>query len=177
MKAQQATATKHKSTVTLPNDRDVVVVRSFNAPRTLVFDAWTTPALVQRWLLGPPGWTMPERSPFTSAIKTGTPAPENPSARTCRDTVLPVPVAPVMRPWRFAYFSDVFVDPAARGVGLGRAMVRFALAHPDLALVYRWLLATDDAHGVYRALGFVELDHPERWLTLGSTRPWLDDEG
>ena len=50
---------QHKSTVTLPNDRDVVVVRSFNAPRKLVFDAWTKPALLQRWLLGPPGWTMP----------------------------------------------------------------------------------------------------------------------
>jgi uncharacterized protein YndB with AHSA1/START domain len=50
---------KHKSIVTLPNDRDVVVVRSFDAPRTLVFDAWTTPELMQRWLLGPPGWTMP----------------------------------------------------------------------------------------------------------------------
>jgi uncharacterized protein YndB with AHSA1/START domain len=50
---------KHKSVVTLPNDRDVVVVRSFDAPRTLVFDAWTTPKLMQRWLLGPPGWTMP----------------------------------------------------------------------------------------------------------------------
>jgi len=49
----------HKSVVTLPNDRDVVVVRSFEAPRTLVFDAWTKPALMQRWLLGPPGWTMP----------------------------------------------------------------------------------------------------------------------
>jgi uncharacterized protein YndB with AHSA1/START domain len=48
-----------KSVVTLPNDRDVVVVRAFNAPRELVFDAWTKPALVQRWLLGPPGWTMP----------------------------------------------------------------------------------------------------------------------
>jgi uncharacterized protein YndB with AHSA1/START domain len=48
-----------KSVVTLPNDRDVVVVRNFNAPRELVFDAWTKPALVQRWLLGPPGWTMP----------------------------------------------------------------------------------------------------------------------
>jgi uncharacterized protein YndB with AHSA1/START domain len=48
-----------KSIVTLPNDRDVVVVRAFNAPRELVFDAWTKPALVQRWLLGPPGWTMP----------------------------------------------------------------------------------------------------------------------
>jgi len=50
---------KHKSIVTLPNDRDVVVVRSFDAPRTLVFDAWTKPELMQRWLLGPPGWTMP----------------------------------------------------------------------------------------------------------------------
>jgi uncharacterized protein YndB with AHSA1/START domain len=59
MKAQQQTKTPSKSTVTLPNDRDVVVVRTFNAPRELVFDAWTKPALVQRWLLGPPGWTMP----------------------------------------------------------------------------------------------------------------------
>ena len=50
---------QHKSTVTLQNDLDVVVVRNFNAPRTLVFDAWTKPALVQRWMLGPPGWTMP----------------------------------------------------------------------------------------------------------------------
>ena len=57
MKAQQQS--KSKSTVTLPNDCDVVVVRAFNAPRELVFDAWTIPALVQRWLLGPPGWTMP----------------------------------------------------------------------------------------------------------------------
>jgi GNAT superfamily N-acetyltransferase len=74
---------------------------------------------------------------------------------------------------RFAYFMDVFVDPAARGRGLGRAMVRFALEHPDLALVYRWVLATDDAQGVYRALGFAELDHPERWLALGRPRAWL----
>jgi uncharacterized protein YndB with AHSA1/START domain len=50
---------QHKATVTLPNDLDVVVVRAFNAPRTLVFDAWTKPALIQRWMLGPPGWTMP----------------------------------------------------------------------------------------------------------------------
>jgi len=58
MKAQ-AKKTPQKSTVTLPNDRDVVVVRAFNAPRDLVFDAWTKPELVQRWLLGPSGWTMP----------------------------------------------------------------------------------------------------------------------
>jgi uncharacterized protein YndB with AHSA1/START domain len=58
MKAQTE-AKKSKSTVSLPNDRDVVVIRSFNAPRELVFEAWTTPALLQRWMLGPPGWTMP----------------------------------------------------------------------------------------------------------------------
>jgi uncharacterized protein YndB with AHSA1/START domain len=50
---------QHKSTVTLPNDRDVVVVRVFDAPRDLVFDALTKPSLLQRWMLGPPGWTMP----------------------------------------------------------------------------------------------------------------------
>jgi len=48
-----------KSTVSLPNDLDVVVIRDFRAPRTLVFDAWTKPELMSRWLLGPPGWTMP----------------------------------------------------------------------------------------------------------------------
>jgi len=57
MKTQQKS--QLKSSVVLPNDRDVVVVRAFNAPRNLVFDAWTKPELVQRWLLGPPGWTMP----------------------------------------------------------------------------------------------------------------------
>lgn len=47
------------SRVTLPSDLEVMVERSFAAPRALVFEAWTTPALIQRWLLGPPGWTMP----------------------------------------------------------------------------------------------------------------------
>jgi len=48
-----------KAKVTLPSDREVKVTRSFNAPRALVYRAYTEPALVQRWLLGPPGWSMP----------------------------------------------------------------------------------------------------------------------
>ncbi|MEO8466633.1 MAG: SRPBCC family protein [Gammaproteobacteria bacterium] len=48
-----------KSTVILPNDLEVVVVRDFRAPRATVFDAWTKPELISQWLLGPPGWTMP----------------------------------------------------------------------------------------------------------------------
>ena len=45
--------------VTLRGDTAVSVARSFKAPRALVYEAYTTPALMQRWLLGYPGWTMP----------------------------------------------------------------------------------------------------------------------
>lgn len=45
--------------VTTPTDREVVITREFDAPRGMLFDAHTKPDLVQRWLLGPPGWTMP----------------------------------------------------------------------------------------------------------------------
>ena len=40
-------------------DREIVMTRAVDAPRHLVFDAWTRPELVRRWLLGPPGWSMP----------------------------------------------------------------------------------------------------------------------
>ena len=45
--------------VSTPTDREIAVERDFNAPRQLVFDAFTKPELVRRWLLGPDGWTMP----------------------------------------------------------------------------------------------------------------------
>ena len=40
-------------------DREIVMTRVFAAPRKMVFDALTKPELVQRWLHGPDGWTMP----------------------------------------------------------------------------------------------------------------------
>ena len=45
--------------VSTPTDREIEIERDFNAPRQLVFDAFTKPELVRRWLLGPDGWTMP----------------------------------------------------------------------------------------------------------------------
>jgi uncharacterized protein YndB with AHSA1/START domain len=45
--------------VTTRGDREIVMTRDFNAPRRLVFDAFTKPELVKQWLLGPPGWSMP----------------------------------------------------------------------------------------------------------------------
>jgi uncharacterized protein YndB with AHSA1/START domain len=45
--------------VSTPSDREIRVTRDFDARRRLVFDAFTKPELVRRWLLGPPGWIMP----------------------------------------------------------------------------------------------------------------------
>ena len=42
-----------------PSDLEIQVTRHFHAQRQLVFDAFTKPELVRRWLLGPEGWTMP----------------------------------------------------------------------------------------------------------------------
>jgi uncharacterized protein YndB with AHSA1/START domain len=47
------------TTFTAPSDREIAMTRVFDAPRRLVFEAWTNPEHVPHWLLGPEGWTMP----------------------------------------------------------------------------------------------------------------------
>lgn len=46
-------------TITTPSDIEIVMTRSVNAPRRLVWEAWTNPRHVPHWQLGPEGWTMP----------------------------------------------------------------------------------------------------------------------
>ncbi len=43
----------------LPSGRELLLTRHLKAPRQLVWDCHTQPPLIRRWLLGPPGWTMP----------------------------------------------------------------------------------------------------------------------
>jgi uncharacterized protein YndB with AHSA1/START domain len=45
--------------VTTPTEREIVMTRVFDAPRSLVFEAWTNPEHLPHWMLGPEGWTMP----------------------------------------------------------------------------------------------------------------------
>lgn len=45
--------------ITADGERGIVMTRSFDAPGQLVFDAFTKPELVKRWLKGPDGWEMP----------------------------------------------------------------------------------------------------------------------
>jgi GNAT superfamily N-acetyltransferase len=58
----------------------------------------------------------------------------------------------------FAWLCDVYVDEAARGLGIGRALVGALIAHPELQTIRRWCLGTRDAHDVYRPFGFAAVD-------------------
>jgi uncharacterized protein YndB with AHSA1/START domain len=48
-----------KLTLTTEGDRHIVITRRFAASPEAVYRAHTEPALIQRWMLGPEGWTMP----------------------------------------------------------------------------------------------------------------------
>ncbi len=74
----------------------------------------------------------------------------------------------------FAWIADVFVLPAHRGQGLATWLMRTLLDHPDLQELRRTVLATQDAHGLYAALGFGPLARPERWMERPGVRPFTD---
>lgn len=66
----------------------------------------------------------------------------------------------------FAYLMDVFVIPEFRGQGISKALMRAILDHPDLQNLRTFLLATQDAHGLYEQFGFRALEHPGRWMAI-----------
>jgi len=66
----------------------------------------------------------------------------------------------------FAWLCDVYVLPEFRGRGLAAWMIDSVLEHPDLQGLRRVLLATRDAHGLYRQSGFGPLPNPDRWMIV-----------
>jgi len=72
---------------------------------------------------------------------------------------------------RFAYILDVIVDERCRRRGIGQAMIKCILNHPDLKNVYQWLLVTKDAHGVYQKFGFTPVSRPKDWMEIRHIRP------
>lgn len=64
----------------------------------------------------------------------------------------------------FAYLCDVFIHEDYRAHGLGKWLIQTILEHPELNDVRRWLLVTNDAHGLYKQFGFTTIDNPERWM-------------
>jgi len=64
----------------------------------------------------------------------------------------------------FAWIADVFILDAFQGQGLGNWLMEVIISHPELQGFRRWVLATKDAHELYRKFGFSELKLPERWM-------------
>ncbi len=78
----------------------------------------------------------------------------------------------------FAWVCDVFIIPEYRSQGLGKWLVECIVNYPELSSLRRIVLATRDAHDLYRKYGnFTTLRTPERWmerLNVGNQDPLLD---
>lgn len=65
----------------------------------------------------------------------------------------------------FAWLCDVFVCESEQGRGLGKWLIECVVAHPELSGLNQIILATRDAHELYRRYGnFEPLEAPEKWM-------------
>lgn len=64
----------------------------------------------------------------------------------------------------FAYLCDVFIHEDYRAHGLGKWLIQTIMEHPDLKEMRRWVLVTNDAHGLYKQYGFTSIEDPEHWM-------------
>ena len=64
----------------------------------------------------------------------------------------------------FAWLADVFIVDEYRERGLSMWLLDVITNHSALGGLRRWMLATRDAHDLYRKFGFAELSSPERWM-------------
>lgn len=68
----------------------------------------------------------------------------------------------------FAWLCDVYIAPDSRGRGLGTWLVGVIRDRLQAAGVYRILLATSTAHGVYEKVGFGPLVEPGKWMEINT---------
>lgn len=66
----------------------------------------------------------------------------------------------------FAYLADVYIEQEYRGLGLSKKLMSFMLFHKDLQGLRRYMLATQDAHGLYAQFGFKPLENPDRLMAV-----------
>jgi GNAT superfamily N-acetyltransferase len=64
----------------------------------------------------------------------------------------------------FAWLADVFLLDQYRGKELGKWLIEVVVSHPRLQGFRRWLLATRDAHELYRRFGFTEVTDARWWM-------------
>ncbi|MCO0601264.1 GNAT family N-acetyltransferase [Peribacillus butanolivorans] len=72
----------------------------------------------------------------------------------------------------FAYLSDVFILPDYRKLGLSKWLMDVITNHSELQEVRRFMLATNDAHALYKKYGFNQIDNPERFMQKVRKSPY-----
>jgi GNAT superfamily N-acetyltransferase len=75
----------------------------------------------------------------------------------------------------FAYLADVYVLEPYRDLGLSKKLLSLMLFHPDLQGLRRYMLATQDAHGLYERFGFKPLENPERFMAVTVKNPYQQE--
>jgi len=66
----------------------------------------------------------------------------------------------------FAYLADVFIIEEYRGLGLSKWLMEVIMSYPDLQGLRRLMLATRDAHELYKKFGFTQLNNVNRWMHI-----------
>ena len=66
----------------------------------------------------------------------------------------------------FAYLADVFIDEAYRGNGLSKWLMEIIMDQANSFGLRRFMLATRDAHDLYRKYGFKDLVNADRWMEI-----------
>ena len=66
----------------------------------------------------------------------------------------------------FAYLADVFIIEEYRGLGLSKWLMEVIMSYPDLQGLRRMMLATRDAHELYKKFGFTQLNNVDRWMHI-----------
>ncbi|WP_338449446.1 GNAT family N-acetyltransferase [Niallia oryzisoli] len=72
----------------------------------------------------------------------------------------------------FAYLCDVFILPDYRKLGLSKWLMDIITNHSELKGVRRFMLATNDAHSLYKQYGFEQLDNPELFMQKVQKSPY-----
>lgn len=66
----------------------------------------------------------------------------------------------------FGYLADVFIDVAYRKRGLSKWLMEIIMELPFIPRLRRFMLATQDAHGLYEQFGFTPITFPERLMQV-----------
>lgn len=76
----------------------------------------------------------------------------------------------------FAWLCDVIIHPDHQGKGLGKMLVSFVQAHPQLQKLRRVCLVTKDAHSLYEQFGFKVTETPKNWMEIKNNDIYLNWE-